>query len=91
MPKRYPKAWKNRCFLKGLPDGFFYFACILSFIVQAIIIYNSVTSIDTYIVVATLTYIVVATLIVFVIAVFYTLHRLKTVEVTLPDIGVEEE
>ena len=83
VPKRYPKAWKNRCFLKGLPDGFFYFACILSFIVQAIIIYNSVTSIDTYI--------VVATLIVFVIAVFYTLHRLKTVEVTLPDIGVEEE
>lgn len=82
VPKRYPKAWRNRYFLRKVPDWGFYTCCIMAFFVQAIIIYNSITSIEPYI--------VVATLITFVIAVFYTLHRLKTVEVKMPDIGVEE-
>lgn len=82
VPKRYPKAWENRYFWRGAPDWVFYVCCVFAFIVQGIIIYNSVTSIAPYI--------VIATLITFVIAVVYTLHRLKTAEVTVPNISVEE-
>ena len=54
IPKRYPEAWKNRQWGIKLPDWVFYLSAVLAIAIQAALAYNSVKSVELYIVIVTI-------------------------------------
>ena len=82
IPKRYPQAWQNRTVLRHMPTGIYYVFIGLAYMVQAVIIYNSILSIKPYI--------VIATIITVLFALVYSHFRMKTTEITVDVLGEAE-
>ncbi|MGN0976431.1 MAG: APC family permease [Faecousia sp.] len=76
IPKRYPEAWANRQMFKKMPTWVFYLFCVLAFVVQFMILANSVASVKPYIVVVSVG--------VIIFGYFYSGWRMKNHEITVP-------
>ncbi len=80
IPNKYPNAWANRKFLPKCPTWIFYVFVFLAAIVQGILIYNSISSIKTYI--------VVVTAIAFTAGILYAIKKEKDQNVTSPKLDL---
>ena len=81
IPKKYPQAWKNREFAKNVPTWVFYLSIAAAGLVQAILIYNSITSIKLYI--------VIVTAVAFGVGIMYAIKKEKEHGVTSPILDLE--
>lgn len=76
IPSRYPEAWARRKLFRRAPTWLYYCFVGLAFMVQLVIIANSVASIKPYI--------VIATVVTFLVALFYSAYRMKKHEIQVP-------
>ena len=82
LPKLYPNSWKNREFGKNIPNSMFTLIIIMAYIVQAIIILNSLTSIKAYI--------VIITILAFGIGIVYSIKKEKDDSIKVPVLEIED-
>ncbi|NME35836.1 MULTISPECIES: APC family permease [Fusobacterium] len=83
LPKLYPNAWAKREFGKHVSDGMFKLIVIMAYIVQAIIILNSLTSIKLYI--------IVITVVAFGTGIFYATKKEKDDSIKIPILEIKDE
>lgn len=83
LPKLYPNAWNKREFGKNISNKTFGIIIIMAYIVQAIIIANSLTSIKLYI--------VITTILAFGIGIFYSIKKEKDDSIKIPILEINDE
>ena len=82
IPKRYPDAWKNRQWGRKLPDWAFYLSAILAIAIQVALAYNSVKSVELYI--------VVVTIVVVVLSIPYSIKMVNDQKITMAPLDLDQ-
>lgn len=82
IPKKYPEAWANRLYGKKLPMWTFYLLVAIAVAIQFALVWNSIISVPTYI--------LVVTVVTILVAIPYSIRKVDRGEISTLDIEVTE-